>query len=168
ENGKKEIDLLLIGEELPKEEIDSLKAKLAKYSISDSQLSISQGLNAKQEIDFSQIKASIVEDVFARQKSGGNSKATSQNIGISGAFPDIKNELKALYPAISAYTITKTTIRSIDTTRIDSITLFIGHFQKPLQKSERYKFKNWLKSRLVVKSDSLQVIIKVSKKIEKF
>lgn len=168
ENGKKEIDLLLIGEELPKEAIDSLKTKLAKYRIADSQLSISQGLNAKQQIDFSQIKASILEDVFAKQNADGSNKDNSQNMGSSNGFPEIKNELKALYPAISAYTITKTTIRSVDTTRIDSIILFIGNFQKPLPKNERYKFKNWLRSRLVIKSDSLQVIVKVSKKIEGF
>lgn len=169
DNGKKEINLLLIGEDLPKEALDSLKTKLSKYGISDSQLLISQGLNARQQLDFSQIKASILEDVFAKQNARDNNKTTSRNIvGNVTSFPDIMNELQALYPAITAYTVTKATMRSIDTARIDSITLFIGDFQKPLPKSERSKFRNWLKSRLAMKSDSLRVMIRVSKKIEEF
>ena len=169
ENGKKEIDLLLIGEGLSKETIDSLKVKLRKYSISDSQLIISQGLNAKQQIDFSQIKASILEDVFAKQGPATKGIDTSQNMNqVIGFIPDIKSELKALYPTLSAYTITKATIRGIDSSRNDSVTLFIGNFQKSLQKSERYKLKNWLKSRLSIKSDSLQVLLRTAKKIEEF
>jgi hypothetical protein len=167
ENGRKEIDLLLIGEELPKDAIDSLKTKLAKYNISDSQLFISQGLNAKQQIDFSQIKASILEDVFAKQNAGVSSISATQNTGSSsGAFPDVKSELRALYPSIIAYTITKATISSIDTARTDSITLFIADFRKPLPRSEQVKLKNWLKSRLLIHTDSLQVMVRVSKRIQ--
>lgn len=60
----KSIDLLLIGNELNKREIDSLTLKLSQYKLKDVRLNIRQGLNAKHEIDFSQIKASILEDVF--------------------------------------------------------------------------------------------------------
>lgn len=169
DNGKKEIDLLLIGEDLSPATIDSLKVKLKKYSISDSQLTISQGMNAKQQIDFSQIKASILEDVFAKQATKGKGRDTTRVANISaGVFPDIKSELKALYPTINAYSITKVTVSAIDTTLADTVILFVGDFQKPFQRSEQYKFKNWLKSRLAIKSDSLQVITRTVKKVDQF
>lgn len=169
ENGRKEIALLLIGEDLDKETLDSLKAKMGKYKIPDCQLTISQGLNAKQQIDFSQIKASILEDVFARQSSNRkNNDALQMVTAPTSNFPEIKAELKALYPTIIAYSITKTIVKAVDTSRTDSVTLFMANFQKPMPKNDRYKLKTWLKSRLALKADSLQVIIKVSKKIEEY
>jgi uncharacterized hydrophobic protein (TIGR00271 family) len=158
EKGKKVIDLLLIGEDLSKENVDSLNAKLVKYNIRDTKLSISQGLNAKQQIDFSQIKASILEDVFAKQAANKNQTDTGQDL-TTIQFPDIRNELKALYPAINSYSISRAQIKNIDTVHIDTAILFIGNFQKAIPKSEQSKLKSWLKTRMNIKGDSLIVII---------
>jgi hypothetical protein len=42
--------------------------KLPLYSLEGTKLIIHQGLNAKQEVDLAQIKASILEEVFTEAK----------------------------------------------------------------------------------------------------
>lgn len=44
----------------------SIRKNLRNYDLEGTRLSIWQSLNAKQEIDLSQIKASILEDVLQR------------------------------------------------------------------------------------------------------
>ncbi len=148
ENGKKEISLLLIGEDLPKKTIDSLKAKLSKYGISDSQLQIRQGLNAKQKIDFSQIKASILEDVFKKQAAEKSKDTMQATVAVNTEYPDLKNEIRALYPNITSYGISDLLINSIDSSHIDTGILFVANFSTSIRKSEQRKLVTWLRVRL--------------------
>lgn len=163
ENGKKEIVLLAIGDNLTKDKIDSLRAKLAKYNIGDARLTIKQGLNAKNQIDFSQIKASILEDIFTRQDAARKSHEGAAASGDADApFPALANELQALFPDISSYTLTKTFINATDTNRVDTAILFIGNCSRSI-KNEESRLRNWLISRLNIKKDSLIVLQTVSK-----
>ncbi|MCK7556006.1 TIGR00341 family protein [Chitinophaga sedimenti] len=59
-NGREgNIELLLIGHEIPNHVIDSIRNEMPNYNLGHSQLIVRQGLNAKQEVDLMQIKASI-------------------------------------------------------------------------------------------------------------
>ena len=68
DRNKKTIELLLIGQELPQTTLDSLQKRLHLYSLDSTKLIVHQGLDAKQEIDIAQIKASILEDVFSSEQ----------------------------------------------------------------------------------------------------
>ena len=74
-----EIDLLLIDYELSSEQISAIRKKMESYGLDHTKLNIRQGLNAKQEIDFSQIKASILEDVFKNDSSARVSAQTEKS-----------------------------------------------------------------------------------------
>ena len=120
----------------------------------NTKLQIRQGLNAKQEIDFSQIKASILEDVFKKD-------SVTQNRSISlldRPIPDIGQELKALYPDMKTYAISNVVLHKLDATTNDTLTLMVAGFSKKTAPLEQVRLRKWLKSRL--QADSVQVIIK--------
>ncbi len=109
-----EIELLLIGETLDSARIDSLNRRLPDYKLDGTRLVIRQGLDARNNIDFAQIKASILHDVFHDD----DSTLLATTPSTSGAMlPDLSAELKALFPQIDAYSIARSAVIRTDTLR---------------------------------------------------
>jgi uncharacterized hydrophobic protein (TIGR00271 family) len=154
-DGKKEISILLIGEELGNAEIDSLKKKMTAYNIGGAKLNIKQGLNAKQQIDFAQVKASILEDVFNKERK--DKEIQKAKADSAGPYPGLREELRSLYPSLQQYTVTKSVFNYTDTMRKDTVVLFVGVFSKPFPKKDREPLQNWLKYR--VHADSVKLVI---------
>lgn len=150
DDGNRAIDLLLIGEELSATAIDSLKQKMPAYHLEDAKLEVHQGLNARQKIDFAAVKASIVADVMRKQQ---ELDTTGANVGKkgaaqkAGALPEIKSELKALYPQLKEYGLSISVIRKMDTAAADTSVLFIGTFRPRLSGREVAKLRDFLQSR---------------------
>jgi len=151
----KTIEVLLLGEELPREAVDTLRAKLPAYGLADAQLKIRQGLNAKQEVDLSQIKASILEDVYGSEAA----RSTALGYAAGDTLPDLRAELRTLYPNIRAYSINRTLVRSIDAARVDSVTLVTAMFSRTLSFRDTRRLQEWLRLRL--RADSLMLMVGV-------
>ncbi|WP_374164955.1 DUF389 domain-containing protein [Arcticibacter sp. MXS-1] len=148
-----EIDLLLIGYELPERTIDSIRKKIPQYKLGNTKLVVRQGLNAKQEIDFSQIKASILEDVIRRDSTASNGYTINKAI----AAPELREELRALYPDLLSYSINNTVVYRIAEDRQDTLTLVAVNFRRTVPGAEQARMRNWLQTRL--NADSLRLII---------
>lgn len=153
----RKIDLLLLGTELSKAQLDTLKRKLPDYQLGQTTLNIRQGLNAKSEIDLSQIKASILETVY---QNNSQEKRSSTYTKLDAPIPEIRAELKSLYPQLREYSISHVELHRIDTNKLDTVTMFIARFTKPITGSEQQRMAIWLKSRLKV--DSLKVIVQTN------
>jgi uncharacterized membrane protein len=148
-----DIDLLLIGHEIPAQVLDSIRAELPRYKLGHSRLLVRQGLNAKQEIDLMQIKASILEDVY-----GKDSAAVSVNGNAAGQdVPDIRLELKALFPGMRSYAISNMAIQAIDAVRTDTITMVVAAFDRRPAAAETRRLQRWLTERLKV--DTVSVVL---------
>jgi uncharacterized hydrophobic protein (TIGR00271 family) len=154
-SGGNEIDLLLIGYELPQSKIDTIRKKLNDYKLKNTKLQIRQGLNAKQEIDFSQIKASILEDVF--KKDSAANTAGSLVSPLEKPLPDIRSELRVLYPEMRNYSAANVVVQQLDKATTDTLTMVVADFSAPLKPAERSKLFGWLKNRLA--ADSLRLLI---------
>ncbi len=152
---KKTIELLLVGEELPQTLLDSLKQRLSVYHLDSTKLIVHQGLNASQEIDLAQIKASILEDVFKKEKLKDTLAVKLPKIALS--IPDLRGEFKSLYPEMKSYSLSQSIVHSLDSSRLDTLTLLTARFSKRFPNSERDKLQKWLKLR--VKSDSVKVVV---------
>lgn len=150
---KPSIELLLIGEELPRHKIDSLRSRLSAYNLRGTELIIRQGLDAKQHIDLAQIKASILEDVFAARADTIMKKLNK----LEKPLPELQGELKALYPDIRHFILTQSVTYSLDSLRKDTITLFVADFSRRPTAKDIKAINAWLKERL--KPDSLKVVI---------
>lgn len=148
----KTIELLLVGQPLTQHLIDSLKDRMPLYGLDSTRLVIRQGLDAKQQIDIAQIKASILEDVF-KQETDSLPQAVNK---LERPIPDISKELKALYPVISQYTLTNAVFVSLDSTHTDTVTLFTAKTNRLLFKSEKEKLTGWIKQR--IGSDSVKLL----------
>lgn len=153
DGNRKTIELLLIGQPLSVPLIDSLKNRMPLYGLDSTKLIIRQGLNAKQEIDLAQIKASILEDVFKEEKADSLPQPIDK---LQTPIPDISKEIKALYPNIDQYTLNNAVLFNLDSTRRDTITLFTAKTKRPLSTADKQKLVNWIKQRL--KSDSVKLI----------
>jgi uncharacterized hydrophobic protein (TIGR00271 family) len=149
------IELLLIGQQLSDHTIDSLQSRMNLYRLDSNWLVIRQGLDAKNEVDLAQIKASILEDVFSSTAKADTIQTTLNKLELP--IPDLKEELQSLYPDMKEFTIGQTIIRRVDTLRYDTVTLFVAKFSRYMPGSERAKMADWLKTR--IKTDSLKIIL---------
>ena len=147
-----EIELLLLGAELTPLQIDSLKKKMPLYQLDHTKLDIRQGLNAKNEIDLSQIKASIMETVTA------NAKAEKPvYTKLNTPIPEIGGEIKSLYPQLRQYSISHVEVNNLDSNRKDTLTLVVASFKEIVRTPDRQRLQLWLKNRLQV--DSVRLIV---------
>lgn len=149
-----EIDLLLLGKELSATQIDSLEKKMPNYRLDHTKLTIRQGLNAKNELDISQIKASILETVYQNDSTIKKGNALNK---IDLPIPDLTEELRSLYPDLLNYSINNTIIKNLAYKRSDTVTLATVSFKKPLSKNEKSRLSGWLKNR--IGTDSLQLVM---------
>lgn len=146
EDGR-EIDLLLLGDDIPQKQIDRLNGKLQQYHLKNTKLIIHQGLSARQQLDFAQIKASILQGVLdTRQEQ--MSAPTNIQVASRDTFPDISGELKILFPNIQEYSLSKTTVKQLDSMQIDTVALFYCKWEKPITKQDTIRLRAWLNSRV--------------------
>jgi uncharacterized hydrophobic protein (TIGR00271 family) len=141
---EKTIDLLLIGTVLEKRVTDSLRLLMNNYSLQNVRLNIRQGLNAKQQLDLSQIKASILEDVFSTRPKTDTINITPKIINIDSS---VLTEMKVLYPTVQSFGISKIAILRPDTLLVDTQKVALARFAKPLRKADAAKLQLWLQKR---------------------
>lgn len=142
EGKERSIELLLIGQPLTDALLDTIKKTMPAYSLEHVDLIVRQGLDAKEKIDISAIKASVLEDVYALQ---AKSKADEQISELNDLPFKIKDELKLLYPSLQNYSLSRSVIIHTDTVnKNDTVFLFVGKFRPPLSAKEKKKFNAWL------------------------
>ncbi|NDC42015.1 MAG: hypothetical protein EBZ77_10775 [Chitinophagia bacterium] len=146
-NGVKEIDLLLLGADLPATTIDTLRNRLKKYHLGKTNLIIHQGMNARQQLDLAEIKASILQNL-PDLANGSSADSLKYPADKKDTLPDIGPELKVLYPQITAYSASNVALRRVDTAVTDSVLLFYYTSVNKLKGSEELRLKNWLQSRM--------------------
>ncbi|MCJ8208840.1 TIGR00341 family protein [Mucilaginibacter sp. RS28] len=156
---EKSIEVLLLGEHLDKSKQDSIRKNLADYKLSDVKLHIRQGLDAKQQLDLSQIKASILEDVFSSRKHTDTviqtkSKAVNPN-------PNVFKEMRVLYPTLQSLSINHAVIYSGgDSILKDTVPVAVTSFKTRIRKADQVKLQTWLRTRL--RNDSLKLVVTTS------
>lgn len=152
---KQAIELLLVGQPLSETIIDSIKGKMPNYNLSRTNLVIFQGLDAKQKIDLSAIKASVLEELYAGKFIGDTTM--SKGVDTEKTLPDLREELKALFPNLVDYSLGHSVNRYTDTSATDTIVLFTAKFKSRIPSSEKMKLKRWLIQR--TKLDTIKIII---------
>lgn len=151
-NGKGIIELFLVGQALDQPTIDSLTQHVNHYKLDNTKLVIHQGIDATQKIDLSAIKASVLEEVFAANITRSNQADT-----INDHTPDLKNELRILYPDLSSYSLAETVIHREASIPDDTVMLFVCKFNKSISSKEKNKLELWIKER--TGADKLKLIL---------
>ncbi|HVV56517.1 MAG TPA: TIGR00341 family protein [Mucilaginibacter sp.] len=152
---EKLIEVLLIGNQLGVKTIDSLKGNLKKYNLQDVQLVVRQGLDARHQVDLSQIRASILEDVFNKIPKPDTVKTQAgEGTAIDSA---VFRELKALYPDVKSFGTNQMIVQRTDTTKWDTLKIAYVSFKKRIEKNDEFKLQNWLRARY--QSATLKLVV---------
>jgi uncharacterized hydrophobic protein (TIGR00271 family) len=153
---KKNVEILVVGREISQSSIDSMEQRMRNYGLDGTTLTVHQGLDAKQEIDLAQIRASILENIFETQKLRDTSHTPVSKLELP--IPDLHAEIKSLFPNIASYSLSQTVFYSLDTlTRLDTISLLTVHSIHPISSSDSGRLKDWVAQR--IKTDSLKLVI---------
>lgn len=148
--GEKEIDLLMLGHELSDSTIGTLRARMKKYGLYNTRLVVRQGLDARNEINLAQIKASILEESISR-----DSVRLSLSEKEPAAYPDVTGEMQALLPGLVRLSISDMVFTRPSETVTDTVVIAIAITEKNTGASDRVKIGRWLKERL--QADSLKL-----------
>lgn len=147
------INVLLIGRHLTEKQIDSIRGNLNAYDLKNTKLIVRQGLNSKQEIDMSQIRASILNDVFRHDSLKVRSMVQGYKLN---TIPDLTRELTALLPGFRSYSASRI-IENYPDKKSDTLLLVIIKTEKAIKIAEREQLNTWLLAR--TKSDTLKLIL---------
>lgn len=147
-DGKQQgIELLLIGQTLPDETIDTIRKKMVDYKLKNTELIVRQGMDAKEKIDISEIKASVLEDVYAMQLA--KEKSEKERPDVTTISLGMRDEMKVLYPGLVNFSLSQAVVLPADTAKkADTVMLFKGRFRPNISTSERKKLQMWLQHKM--------------------
>lgn len=152
---KREIRVVLVGKEIPENQIAEARNKLDEYNLDKTKLVVFQGLGNNSSVDISNIKSMVMEDFYhdserqlTRQRAELDSLRKTLD-AFSGSQVDMKmgREMKVLFPMVKTLSISKSLQMTIDSVRMDTVTFAIVGCSHAPSKSDKEKMGNWLKAR---------------------
>lgn len=156
------INILLFGDQLSEQKIDSLKRNMAHYKLKGVKLSIIQGLNARKQIDLAQIKTSILQEVYADAAKGDttvNTKTTISAVPSTTVATDsvVLKELKVLYPAVRYFAVGDMLVHHLNPVSSDTLKIAVAGFKGKLNRAATQKLQFWLRVRY--QTDKLKLMV---------
>ncbi len=160
------LELMLVGEPLPKDSIQLLSAKMPSYGLNEAQLVVKQGSFKDAEIDVDALKNSVTDQVIKYSQSSIARKdylidslrryiERTQTSQIPVA--DLRDELKTLLPDVQTFTAAQSLVMSRNGTQPDTVLLVYAKFSRNHTKAERQRVEKWLQRR--TKSKRIKLMI---------
>ena len=153
--GKREIKVVMVGNEVSESEIAAAERKLEKYNLNKTKLTVFQGVN-NGDMDISNIKSLVMEDFY--KKSEG--KLAQQQFEIDSlksvldvytrsgqADEKLAKEMKALFNNVRSVSLARSVRVSVDSLKTDTLTYAIIDCNDKPSHDEKTKMNNWLKAR---------------------
>ena len=162
---KKEIRVVLIGNEVPETEIATARDNLKLFNLAGTKLVVLQGMN-NDAMDIGSIKAQVMEDFYKNSEKRlleqqEKIKSLENELNVYAAYNTVDKkiipELKVLYPAAEAIAMAKTVELQVDSTQTDTLTIVLMKFSKKPVGKEQEKISEWLKARVGAKKLKLIV-----------
>lgn len=164
--GKKLIEVFVLGENLDDKTIETTKMKLEKYGLEDAELLINQGISNEKTIDINVLKTGLIEDLYRKNEEMLKSKekkiAFLEEELVKASFArypveEIFSEARAQHRYLTQFFIDKTVIADAKTGILDTATVAYAKFSVKPGNREIKRFENWLLVR--TKSSKLKLII---------
>ena len=162
---KKEIRVVLIGNEVSETEIATARDNLKLFNLAGTKLVVLQGMN-NDAMDIGSIKAQVMEDFYKNSEKRlleqqEKIKSLENELNVYAAYNTVDKkiipELKVLYPAAEAIAMAKTVELQVDSTQTDTLTIVLMKFSKKPVGKEQEKISKWLKARVGAKKLKLIV-----------
>lgn len=164
--GNSVLELTLVGESLPKDSINLLRAKMPPYGLENTQLIIKQGNFKDATVDVDAIKTTVTDQVIKYSQASVARKdhtidslrryiELTQTSRLNVA--DLRNELKTLMPDVQTFTASNSLIMNGNKATPDTVMLVYAKFSRRHTNTERRKIEKWLQSR--TKSKRIKLIV---------
>ena len=145
-----EIRVVLIGQEVPEASIAIARSKMKEYKLENTKLVVLQGMN-NEAVDISSIRAMVMNSeqrlVEQKQQISSLEKNLEQYRKYDELGKKIIPELKVLYPSVKSVSISHALELTVDSVRIDTVTLAVLKFGRHPDTHEKEKITEWLKAR---------------------
>jgi uncharacterized hydrophobic protein (TIGR00271 family) len=164
--GKKIIEVFMVGEKLDDKTIDLAKQKLEKYGMEDTDLMINQGASVEEKFDLSYIRTGLIEDLYKKNEELLKSKEKRIEFlenelakASLARYPvdEIYNEAKAQYSNLSQFFIDRVVVAGSKIDVLDTVTVAYAKFTSKPASSEIKRLEKWLAAR--TKTDKLKLIV---------
>ena len=130
-----EIRIVLIGQEVPEASIAIARSKMKDYKLDNTKLIVDFYKNSEQRLVEQKQQIETLEQNLERYK-------TFDELG-----KKIIPELKVLYPSVKTVSISHAIELTVDSVRVDTVTLAVLKFGKHPAAHEKEKIAEWLKAR---------------------
>ncbi len=150
-----EIRVVLIGQEVPETSIAIARSKMKDYKLDDTKLIVLQGMN-NGAVDISSIRAMVMEDFYKNSEQRlveqkQQIETLEQSLERYKTFDELGKkiipELKVLYPSVKTVSISHAIELTVDSARVDTVTLAVLKFGRHPNAHEKEKIAEWLKAR---------------------
>lgn len=164
--GKSNLELMVVGEPMPPDSIQALKAKMPAYGLGSTALIIRQGALKDSQVDVNTITSTVTDQII---KYSQNSLARKDQIIDSlqrhielvhaSGLPvaDLRDELRTLMPDVQTFTAARSLVMSRTGSQPDTVLLVYARFSRRHQAVEKKRIENWLRSR--TKSRKIKLIV---------
>ncbi len=160
------LELSLVGEPLPKDSINLLRAKMPAYGLENAKLLIKQGTFKDTEIDVNELKTTLADQVIqysqatiARKDHTIDSLRRYIDLTTTSRLPvaDLRNELKILMPDVQTFTAARSLVMNASSNQLDTVMLVYARFSRKHTTVEKRRIERWLQSR--TKSKRIKLLI---------
>lgn len=163
---KREIKVVLLGKEIPEDQLALVRSKMDRYKLHDTKLVVFQGMNQNGTMDISNIRTLVMEDFYKNTESRllAQREELDSLHSVLAAFSGsgqvdarMGQEMKVLFPEVRTISLSKSLQLNVDSARTDTLTFaIVGCGQKPSH-TEKNKMEQWLKAR--TGTEKLQLIL---------
>lgn len=160
------LELSLVGEPLPKDSINVLRAKMPAYGLSDANLVVKQGNFKDTDIDVDALKTTLADQVIqysqatiTRKDHTIDSLRRYIDVTQTSRLPvaDLRNELKTLMPDVQTFTAARSLVMNASSNRPDTVMLVYARFSRRHTPAEKHRIERWLQSR--TKSKKIKLLV---------
>lgn len=163
---KREIKVVLLGKEIPEDQLALVRSKMDRYKLHDTKLVVFQGMNQNGTMDISNIRTLVMEDFYKNTESRllAQREELDSLHSVLAAFSGsgqvdarMGQEMKVLFPEVRTISLSKSLQLNVDSARIDTLTFAIVGCGKKPSHTEKNKMEQWLKAR--TGTEKLQLIL---------
>lgn len=162
---KKEIKVLLIGNNVPESLIDNARSKMDKYGLRQVGLVVQQGFS-QDEADVNELKSLLMQDLYKNSEELLRTQ-TAQIDSLRRSLQAYEEEnqvaaslvpeMKVLFPHVEKVSCSPSLIVNTSNGRPDTVTMVYLKCAKKINDAEREKIQQWLSAR--IKSDNIKLLI---------
>jgi uncharacterized hydrophobic protein (TIGR00271 family) len=160
------LELTVVGEPLPNDSINDLRAKMSAYGLGDAQLIVKQGSFKDAEVDMDALTNTVADQVIQYSQSTIARKdqvidslrqVIGQNEVSSLPVADLRDELRTLMPDVRTFTASKALVMNATSNKPDTVMLVYARFSRQHTLAERKRIERWLQRR--TKSKKIKLLI---------